>query len=113
MLNAANRRIAYRFHARDLHLTIGPAARATSVRRHVLIDCSRGAMRWRLVAPARVQARMQLNWSESAGTCSILVHNPSVPRQWSSPERFAEVEELACRPPNLSSDALSITPGTA
>src|SRR2546421_2347309 len=37
-LNAANGRIAYRFHARDLHLVMGPAARGTSVRFRVLID---------------------------------------------------------------------------
>ena len=45
VLNAANGRIAYRFHARDLHLVMGSAARATAVRFRVLIDCSRGAMR--------------------------------------------------------------------
>ena len=38
MLNKANGRIAYRFHARDLHLVMGPAARGTSVRFRVLID---------------------------------------------------------------------------
>jgi thiol-disulfide isomerase/thioredoxin len=37
-LNKANGRIAYRFHARDLHLVMGPAARRTSVRFRVLID---------------------------------------------------------------------------
>jgi len=37
-LNQANGRIAYRFHARDLHLVMGPAARGRSVRFHVLID---------------------------------------------------------------------------
>ena len=37
-LNTANGRIAYRFHARDLHLVMGPAARGTSVRFRVLID---------------------------------------------------------------------------
>src|SRR5215471_15414402 len=31
-------RIAYRFHARDVHLVMGPAARGTSVRFRVLID---------------------------------------------------------------------------
>jgi thiol-disulfide isomerase/thioredoxin len=36
--NQANGRIAYRFHARDLHLVMGPAAPATSVRFRVLID---------------------------------------------------------------------------
>jgi thiol-disulfide isomerase/thioredoxin len=34
----ANGRIVYRFHARDLHLVMGPAARGTSVRFRVLID---------------------------------------------------------------------------
>jgi hypothetical protein len=38
VLNSANGRIAYRFHARDLHLVMGPAARGTSVRFRVLID---------------------------------------------------------------------------
>jgi len=37
-LNAANGRIAYRFHARDLHLVMGPAARTSTVRFRVLID---------------------------------------------------------------------------
>jgi thiol-disulfide isomerase/thioredoxin len=37
-LNAANGRIAYRFHARDLHLVMGPAARGASVRFRVLVD---------------------------------------------------------------------------
>jgi len=37
-LNTANGRIAYRFHARDLHLVMGPAARGASVRCRVLID---------------------------------------------------------------------------
>ncbi len=38
VLNTANGRIAYRFHARDLHLVMGPAARGTSVHFRVLID---------------------------------------------------------------------------
>jgi thiol-disulfide isomerase/thioredoxin len=37
VLNKANGRIAYRFHARDLHLVMGPAP-GTSVRFRVLID---------------------------------------------------------------------------
>ena len=37
-LDRANGRIAYRFHARDLHLVMGPAAGTTSVRFRVLID---------------------------------------------------------------------------
>jgi thiol-disulfide isomerase/thioredoxin len=37
-LTTANGRIAYRFHARDLHLVMGPAARGTSVRFRVGID---------------------------------------------------------------------------
>ena len=36
--NKANGSIAYRFHARDLHLVMGPAAPGTSVRFRVLID---------------------------------------------------------------------------
>ena len=38
VLNKANGRIAYRFHARDLHLVMGPAAPGNSVRFRVLID---------------------------------------------------------------------------
>ncbi len=38
VLHTANGRIAYRFHARDLHLVMGPAARGTSVRFRVLLD---------------------------------------------------------------------------
>ena len=38
VLNEANGRIAYRFHARDLHLVMGPAARGMSVRFRVFID---------------------------------------------------------------------------
>jgi thiol-disulfide isomerase/thioredoxin len=37
-LNTANGQIAYHFHARDLHLVMGPATRGTSVRFRVLID---------------------------------------------------------------------------
>ncbi len=38
VLTHANGRIAYRFHARDVHLVMGPAARGNSVRFRVLID---------------------------------------------------------------------------
>jgi thiol-disulfide isomerase/thioredoxin len=38
VLNKAHGRIAYRFHARDLHLVMGPAVRGQSVRFRVLID---------------------------------------------------------------------------
>ena len=38
VLHTANGRIAYRFHARDLHLVMGPSARGTTVRFRVLID---------------------------------------------------------------------------
>ena len=38
VLNTADGRIAYRFHARDLHLVMGPAARGASVRFRVLVD---------------------------------------------------------------------------
>jgi thiol-disulfide isomerase/thioredoxin len=38
VLNQANGRIAYRFHARDVHLVMGPAAKGTSVKFRVLID---------------------------------------------------------------------------
>jgi thiol-disulfide isomerase/thioredoxin len=37
-LNKAAGRIVYRFHARDLHLVIGPSARGKAVRFRVLID---------------------------------------------------------------------------
>ena len=37
-LSTANGRIAYRFHARDLHMVMGPAAPGSSVRFRVLID---------------------------------------------------------------------------
>ena len=37
-LNQASGRIAYRFHARDLHLVMGPGARKPPVRFRVLID---------------------------------------------------------------------------
>jgi hypothetical protein len=38
VLHQAGGRIAYRFHARDLHLVMGPAARGTPARFHVRID---------------------------------------------------------------------------
>jgi thiol-disulfide isomerase/thioredoxin len=38
VMNEPNGRIAYRFHARDLHLVMGPAARGASVRFRVTID---------------------------------------------------------------------------
>jgi thiol-disulfide isomerase/thioredoxin len=38
VLNQPNGRVAYRFHARDLHLVMGPAAPGTSVRFRVRID---------------------------------------------------------------------------
>jgi thiol-disulfide isomerase/thioredoxin len=38
MLNKANGRITYRFHARDLNLVMGPAAPGTSLQFRVLID---------------------------------------------------------------------------
>jgi len=41
VLNTANGRIAYRFHARDLHLVMRPATRAQAVRFRVLIDGQR------------------------------------------------------------------------
>jgi hypothetical protein len=36
--NGANGRIAFRFHARDVHLVMGPPARGASVPFHVLVD---------------------------------------------------------------------------
>jgi thiol-disulfide isomerase/thioredoxin len=38
VLNKSGGRIAYRFHARDLHLVMGPAERGTSVRFRVFVD---------------------------------------------------------------------------
>jgi thiol-disulfide isomerase/thioredoxin len=38
VLNQVGGRIAYRFHARDLHLVMGPAAQGTPVQFHVRID---------------------------------------------------------------------------
>jgi hypothetical protein len=38
VLHQANGRIAHRFHARDLHLVLAPAARWSSVRFRVLLD---------------------------------------------------------------------------
>ena len=38
VLNTANGRITYRFHARDLHLVLAPAAGGRSVRCRVLLD---------------------------------------------------------------------------
>jgi thiol-disulfide isomerase/thioredoxin len=38
VLNKAKGRIAYRFHARDLHLVMGPSGRGTAVRFRVLVD---------------------------------------------------------------------------
>ncbi|HET9224480.1 MAG TPA: hypothetical protein VFO07_18350, partial [Roseiflexaceae bacterium] len=38
LLNQANGKIACRFHARDLHLVMGPAAPGASVRFRVLVD---------------------------------------------------------------------------
>ena len=38
LLNEVNGRIAYRFHARDLHLVMAPAVRGKSVRFRLLID---------------------------------------------------------------------------
>jgi len=37
-LNTANGQIAYLFHARDLHLVMGPATPGTSIQFRVLID---------------------------------------------------------------------------
>jgi hypothetical protein len=36
--NRPNGRIAYRFHARDVHLVMGPASRGTTVRFRIRID---------------------------------------------------------------------------
>jgi thiol-disulfide isomerase/thioredoxin len=38
VLNKSGGRIAYRFHARDLHLVMGPAERGTSIRFRVFVD---------------------------------------------------------------------------
>jgi hypothetical protein len=38
VLNKANGRVVYRFHARDLHLVMGPSSQGSSVRFRVLLD---------------------------------------------------------------------------
>ena len=38
LLNKSSGRIAYRFHARDVHLVMGPAAPGTAVRFRVRLD---------------------------------------------------------------------------
>ena len=38
VLNSANGRIVYRFHARDLHVVMGPSAQGNSMRFRVFID---------------------------------------------------------------------------
>ena len=38
MLNGEDGRIAFRFHARDVHLVMGPPERGTSVPFRVLVD---------------------------------------------------------------------------
>ena len=38
LLNAANGRIAYRFHARDLNLVMGPSSPGASIRFRVFLD---------------------------------------------------------------------------
>jgi hypothetical protein len=38
VLDKANGRIVYRFHARDLHLVMGPSSRGSTVRYRVLLD---------------------------------------------------------------------------
>jgi hypothetical protein len=38
VLNGAEGRIAFRFHARDVHLVLGPPARGTTVPFEVLVD---------------------------------------------------------------------------
>jgi hypothetical protein len=38
VLNKSNGKLVYRFHARDLHLVMGPVVMGTSVRFRVLID---------------------------------------------------------------------------
>jgi hypothetical protein len=57
VLNKANERIAYRFHARDLHLVMGPAARGTSVRFRVLIDGQTPELTWTSKAMAQLLSR--------------------------------------------------------
>jgi hypothetical protein len=38
VLDKANGRLAYRFHARDVHLVMGPSSRGSTVRYRVLLD---------------------------------------------------------------------------
>jgi len=60
VLNAAGGRIAYRFHARDLHLIMGPAPRQGAVPFRVLVDGQPpGANKWRdvrVVEGARLES---------------------------------------------------------
>ena len=37
-LDKANGRVVYRFHARDLHLVMGPSSRGSTIRFRVLLD---------------------------------------------------------------------------
>ena len=58
VLNKANGRIAYRFHARDLHLVMGPAVRGTSVRFRVSSMDSLRALLTELTLTTKATARL-------------------------------------------------------
>ena len=58
VLNKGNGRVAYRFHARDLHLVMGPAARGTSVRFRVLIDEKPPGLLTELTLTSKATARV-------------------------------------------------------
>jgi hypothetical protein len=58
VLNEASGRIAYSFHARDLHLVMGPAARGTSVRFRVLIDGQPPGLLTGLTLTSKATARL-------------------------------------------------------
>ena len=54
--NAAGGRVIYRFHARDLHLVMGPSAPSRLVRFRVLIDGKPAGMRMASTSAPKAQA---------------------------------------------------------
>jgi hypothetical protein len=57
VLGKAGGRITNQFHARDLHLMMGPAARGTTVRFRVLLDGKRPALRTELTWTKKATAQ--------------------------------------------------------
>jgi hypothetical protein len=58
VLKQANGRIAYRFHARDLHLVMGPATRGTSARFRVFLDGQAPGEAFGIDVDGKVTARL-------------------------------------------------------